>query len=169
MVRAYHNVRATGGAVFFLLRRENTRERWSPFKVEGDGGCSKKEGDVRKRCMMEEVRRKMFERRGCSKTCRFLPQFRQLPAELIHPFRRMYAMFTQFRYTQDLGFGIELTEPTKLLNKPFPLTTTLPRRKATLNLDLCPLNRVSATLNLDLCHRPLGRSDLGQRTLNLEP
>ena len=39
----------------------------------------------------------------------------------------MYAMFTQFRYTQDLGFGIELTEPTKLLNKPFPLTTTLPR------------------------------------------
>ena len=36
-------------------------------------------------------------------------------------------MFTQFRYTQDLGFGIELTEPTKLLNKPFPLTTTLPR------------------------------------------
>ena len=62
-------------------------------------------------------------------------------------------MFTQFRYTQDLGFGIELTEPTKLLNKLFPLTTTLPRRKA--------------TLNLDLCHRPLGRSDLGQRTLNL--
>ena len=49
MVRAYHNVRATGGAVFFLLRRENTRERWSPFKVEGDGGCSK-------RSKMEEVR-----------------------------------------------------------------------------------------------------------------
>ena len=48
----------------------------------------------------------------------------------------MYAMFTQFRYTQDLGFGIEFTEPTKLLNKPFPLTTTLPRGKATLNLDL---------------------------------
>ena len=48
-------------------------------------------------------------------------QFRQFPAELIHPFRRMYAMFTQFRYTQDLGFGIELTEPTKLLNKPFAL------------------------------------------------
>ena len=48
----------------------------------------------------------------------------------------MYAMFTQFRYTQDLGFGIELTEPTKLLNKPFPLTTTLPLGKATLNLDL---------------------------------
>ena len=43
MVRAYHNVRATGGAVFFPLRGENTRERWSPFKVEGDGGCSKKE------------------------------------------------------------------------------------------------------------------------------
>ena len=62
----------------------------------------------------------------------------------------MYAMFTQFRYTQDLGFGIKLTEPTKLLNKPFPLTTTLPLGKATLNLDLCPLNRVSAALNLDL-------------------
>jgi hypothetical protein len=46
MVRAYLNVRATGGAVFFLLRRENTRERWSPFKVEGDGGCSKKMYDV---------------------------------------------------------------------------------------------------------------------------
>ena len=45
-------------------------------------------------------------------------------------------MFTQFRYTQDFGFGILLTEPTKLLNKPFPLTTTLPRGKATLNLDL---------------------------------
>jgi hypothetical protein len=44
MVRAYHNVRATGGAVFFPLRGENTRERWSPFKGEGDGGCSKKEG-----------------------------------------------------------------------------------------------------------------------------
>ena len=43
MVRAYHNVRATGGAVFFPLRGENTRERWSPFKVEGDGGCSKKD------------------------------------------------------------------------------------------------------------------------------
>ena len=43
MVRAYHNVRATGGAVFFPLRGENTREWWSPFKVEGDGGCSKKE------------------------------------------------------------------------------------------------------------------------------
>jgi len=42
MVRAYHNVRATGGAVFFPLRGENTRERWSPFKVEGDGGCSKR-------------------------------------------------------------------------------------------------------------------------------
>ena len=52
MVRAYHNVRATGGAVFFPLRGENTRERWSPFKVEGDGGCSK-------RSKMEEVRRKM--------------------------------------------------------------------------------------------------------------
>ena len=36
-------------------------------------------------------------------------------------------MFTQFRYTQDLGFRIEFTEPTKLLNKPFSLTTTLPR------------------------------------------
>ena len=56
MVRAYLNVRATGGAVFFLLRRENTRERWSPFKVEGDGGdggCSKK-GDVRKKKGMFE-------------------------------------------------------------------------------------------------------------------
>jgi hypothetical protein len=42
MVRAYLNVRATGGAVFFPLRGENTRERWSPFKGEGDGGCSKK-------------------------------------------------------------------------------------------------------------------------------
>ena len=41
MVRAYLNVRATGGAVFFPLRGENTRERWSPFKGEGDGGCSK--------------------------------------------------------------------------------------------------------------------------------
>ena len=51
MVRAYHNVRATGGAVFFLLRRENTRERWSPFKVEGDGGCSK-------RSKMDDVRSK---------------------------------------------------------------------------------------------------------------
>ena len=47
MVRAYLNVRETGGAVFFLLRRENTRERWSPFKVEGDGGCSKKMYDGR--------------------------------------------------------------------------------------------------------------------------
>ena len=45
-------------------------------------------------------------------------------------------MFSQFRYTQDFGFGILLTEPTKLLNKPFPLTTTLPRGKATLNLEL---------------------------------
>ena len=51
MVRAYHNVRATGGAVFFLLRRENTKERWSPFKVEGDGGCSK-------RSKMDDVRSK---------------------------------------------------------------------------------------------------------------
>jgi len=51
MVRAYLNVRATGGAVFFLLRRENTRERWSPFKVEGDGGCSK-------RSKMDDVRSK---------------------------------------------------------------------------------------------------------------
>ena len=59
-------------------------------------------------------------------------------------------MFTQFRYTQDFGFGILLTEPTKLLNKPFPLTTTLPRRKATLNIDLCPLNRGKAALNLEL-------------------
>ena len=41
MVRAYLNVRATGGAVFFPMRGENTRERWSPFKGEGDGGCSK--------------------------------------------------------------------------------------------------------------------------------
>ena len=40
MVRAYLNVRATGGAVFFPMRGENTRERWSPFKGEGDGGCS---------------------------------------------------------------------------------------------------------------------------------
>ena len=53
MVRAYLNVRATGGAVFFPLRGENTRERWSPFKVEGDGGCSKK-GDVRKKKGMFE-------------------------------------------------------------------------------------------------------------------
>ena len=57
MVRAYLNVRATGGAVFFLLRRENTRERWSPFKVEGDGGCSK-------RSKMEEVRRMMDDVRS---------------------------------------------------------------------------------------------------------
>ena len=42
MVRAYLNVRATGGAVFFPMRGENTRERWSPFKGEGDGGCSKR-------------------------------------------------------------------------------------------------------------------------------
>jgi hypothetical protein len=42
MVRAYLNVRATGGAVFSPLRGENTRERWSTFKGEGDGGCSKK-------------------------------------------------------------------------------------------------------------------------------
>ena len=41
MVRAYLNVRATGGAVFFPMRGENTRERWSPFKGEGDEGCSK--------------------------------------------------------------------------------------------------------------------------------
>ena len=41
MVRAYLSVRATGGAVFFPMRGENTRERWSPFKGEGDGGCSK--------------------------------------------------------------------------------------------------------------------------------
>ena len=32
----------TGGAVFFPMRGENTRERWSPFKGEGDGGCSKR-------------------------------------------------------------------------------------------------------------------------------
>jgi hypothetical protein len=25
------------------MRGENTRERWSPFKGEGDRGCSKKE------------------------------------------------------------------------------------------------------------------------------
>ena len=43
MVRAYLNVRATGGAVFFPMRGENTRERWSPFKGEGDGGCSNHE------------------------------------------------------------------------------------------------------------------------------
>ena len=42
MVRAYLSVRATGGAVFFPMRGENTRERWSPFKGEGDGGCSKR-------------------------------------------------------------------------------------------------------------------------------
>ena len=48
MVRAYLNVRATGGAVFFPMRGENTRERWSPFKGEGDGGCSK-------RCKMADV------------------------------------------------------------------------------------------------------------------
>jgi len=48
MVRAYLSVRATGGAVFFPMRGENTRERWSPFKGEGDGGCSK-------RCKMADV------------------------------------------------------------------------------------------------------------------
>ena len=58
-------------------------------------------------------------------------------------------MFTQFRYTQDFGFGILLTEATEFVDKPFPLTTTLP-------------------LVREPCHRPLGRSDLGQRTLNLE-
>jgi hypothetical protein len=41
MIRAYLSVRATGGAVFFPMRGENTRERWSPFKGEGDEGCSK--------------------------------------------------------------------------------------------------------------------------------
>jgi len=46
MVRAYLNVRATGGAVFFPMRGENTRERWSPFKGEGDGGCSKKKRKI---------------------------------------------------------------------------------------------------------------------------
>jgi hypothetical protein len=45
-------------------------------------------------------------------------------------------MFTQFRHTQDFGFGILLTEPTEFVDKPFPLTTTLPCGKATLNLDL---------------------------------
>ena len=59
MVRAYHNVRATGGAVFFPLRGENTRERWSPFKVEGDGGCSKKMYDGRSK--KEDVRGKKVE------------------------------------------------------------------------------------------------------------
>ena len=58
MVRAYLNVRATGGAVFFPLRGENTRERWSPFKGEGDGGCSKKEGMFEKRSKMDDVRSK---------------------------------------------------------------------------------------------------------------
>ena len=28
-------------------------------------------------------------------------------------------MFTQFRYSQDLGFGILLTEPTEFVDKPF--------------------------------------------------
>ena len=41
MVRAYLSVRATGGAVFPSLRGGKTKERWSPFKGEGDGGCSK--------------------------------------------------------------------------------------------------------------------------------
>ena len=55
MVRAYLNVRATGGAVFFPLRGENTRERWSPFKVEGDGGCSKKKSFFEKKGMFENL------------------------------------------------------------------------------------------------------------------
>ena len=68
MVRAYHNVRATGGAVFFLLRRENTRERWSPFKVEGDGGCSKKMYDGRSK--KEDVRGKKVEAPFGLRPCR---------------------------------------------------------------------------------------------------
>ena len=62
MVRAYLSVRATGGAVFFPLRGENTRERWSPFKVEGDGGCSKKMYDGRSK--KEDVRRMMSDVRS---------------------------------------------------------------------------------------------------------
>ena len=67
MVRAYHNVRATGGAVFFLLRRENTRERWSPFKVEGDGGCSKKEVYATKINVFMYVIMCLYDR-GCNGT-----------------------------------------------------------------------------------------------------
>ena len=42
MPRGYLNVRATGGAVCPSSEERGYRERWSPFKGEGDGGCSKK-------------------------------------------------------------------------------------------------------------------------------